>query len=120
VEPADSIVRIGFRRWYERQLIEAHAWFITCFMCMIAIAACMEELNFRGPLPRLLTYVTFVVAAGAIGIYGLRRFQDIMVQAESLGEHATCKGCGAYARFRMISASEARCRMCAHEWRLIG
>jgi hypothetical protein len=119
VEPADSIAKIGFRRWYERQLIEGHAWFVTCFVCMIAIAACMEELSFRGPLPRLLAYVAFVIAAGGVGIYGLRRYQDIMVRAESLGEHATCAKCGSYAKFRMISASEVRCRKCANEWRLI-
>jgi hypothetical protein len=36
-----------------------------------------------------------------------------------LGEHATCGGCGAYARFRLISQSDVRCRKCNHEWRLI-
>lgn len=119
MEPADSIGRIGFRRWYERQLIEGHAWFITCFMCMIAIAACMEELNFRGPLPRLVAYVALVVAAGAVGIYGLRRYQQIMARAEALGEHATCTACGAYARFTMVGDARVRCRKCGNEWRLI-
>lgn len=57
MEPADSIRRLGFARWYERRLIEAHAWFISGFICMIAIAACMEELNFRGSILRLLAYV---------------------------------------------------------------
>ena len=39
MEPADSIRRLGFARWYERRLIEAHAWFVSGFFCMIAIAA---------------------------------------------------------------------------------
>ena len=26
MEPADSIGRLGFARWYERRLIEGHAW----------------------------------------------------------------------------------------------
>ena len=43
MEPADSIRRLGFARWYERRLIEGHAWFVSGFMCMIAIAASMEE-----------------------------------------------------------------------------
>ena len=42
MEPADSIRRVGFSRWYERRLIEGHAWFVSGFVCMIAIAACME------------------------------------------------------------------------------
>ena len=119
MEPADSIRRLGFARWYERRLIEGHAWFITVIFCMIAIAACMEELSFRGSIVRLLAYVTVVLAAAAIGIYGMLRYQKILSEAERLGEHATCGACGAYARFRLISPSQVRCRKCDNEWCLI-
>jgi len=119
MEPADSIRRLGFARWYERRLIEGHAWFISGFVCLVAIAACMEELSFRGSFPRLLFYVTIVATAVAIGIYGLVRYQKILLEAEEIGAHATCTACGAYARFSLISASKVRCRKCSHEWRLI-
>jgi hypothetical protein len=119
MEPADSIRRLGFARWYERRLIEGHAWFISVVFCIIAIAACMEELSFRGSVARLLAYVTLVAASVAIGIYGMLRYQKILTEAEQLGEHATCPGCGAYARFRLISPSQVRCRKCENEWRLI-
>ena len=119
MEPADSIRRLGFARWYERRLIEGHAWFVSGFMCMIAIAASMEELNFRGSFGRLAFYALIVATSAAIGIYGLRRYQQIRTEAEELGEHATCHECGAYARFRLISAFQVRCRKCDHEWRLI-
>src|SRR5512132_2463822 len=119
MEPADSIRRLGFARWYERRLIEGHAWFISVFFCLIAIAACMEELNFRGSAARLLTYAMLVAVSAAIGIYGLRRYHQILTEAEQLGEHATCRACGAYARFRLVSPSQVRCRKCDHEWRLI-
>jgi len=29
VEPARSIARLGFRKWHERRLIEAHAWLVA-------------------------------------------------------------------------------------------
>ena len=119
MEPADSIRRLGFARWYERRLIEGHAWFISGFMCLVAIAASMEELGERGSVSKLLFNVLIIAAALAIGIYGLVRYQQILTEAESLGEHATCRACGAYARFRLISHSEVRCRKCDHEWRLI-
>jgi hypothetical protein len=119
MEPADSIARLGFARWYERRLIEGHAWFISGFACLVAIAACMEELSFRGSIARLLVYIVVVAAAAAIGIYGLVRYQKILLEAEALGEHATCGACGAYARFKLISHSNVRCRKCDHEWRLI-
>ena len=119
MEPADSIGRLGFARWYERRLIEGHAWFISAFICIVAIAACAEELSFRGSFGRLLLYVIVIAAAVAIGVYGLVRYQKILVEAELLGEHATCGNCGAYARFRLISPSQVRCRKCEHEWCLI-
>ena len=37
MSPADGIRQLGFRRWYERQLIESHAYFLTCFLCMIMV-----------------------------------------------------------------------------------
>jgi hypothetical protein len=86
---------------------------------MIAVPACFEELSFRGSILRLLAYVVVIVAAGAIGIYGLVRYQKILVEAEQIGEHATCGACGTYARFKLISASHVRCRKCNNEWRLI-
>ncbi len=119
MEPADSIGRLGFARWYERRLIEGHAWFISGFACIVAIAACIEELSFHGSFARLLVYVAVVLAAGAIGVYGLVRYQKILIEAETLGELATCGACGAYARFRLISPSQVRCRKCDHEWCLI-
>ena len=119
MEPADSIRRLGFARWYERRLIEGHAWFISGFVCLVAIAASMEELSFRGSIFRLLLYVIVIAASGAIAIYGLKRYQQILSEAELLGEHATCGACGAYARFRLISPSQVRCRKCDHEWCLI-
>ena len=119
MEPADSIGRLGFARWYERRLIEGHAWFVSAFICVIAIAACAEELAFRGSIGRLLLYVLVILGAAATAIYGMVRYHQILGEAERIGEHATCGGCGAYARFKMISASQARCRKCNHEWRLI-
>ena len=119
MEPADSIRRLGFARWYERRLIEGHAWFVSGFVCMIAIAACFEELSFRGSVGRLMLYLVVVVAAAIIGMYGLVRYQRILVEAETLGEHANCGSCGAYARFKMISSAEVRCNRCGNEWRLI-
>jgi uncharacterized protein (DUF983 family) len=119
MEPADSIGRLGFSRWYERRLIEGHAWFVSAFVCIIVIAACMEELTFRGSAARLLAYVALVVAAAMIAVYGMFRYQRILVEAERIGERATCPACGVYARFKLISASSVRCRKCNHEWRLI-
>jgi hypothetical protein len=119
VEPADSIRRLGFARWYERRLIEGHAWFIGAFFCIIAIAASMEQLNLRASPARLIIHTLVILAAAAIGLIGLVRYQRILTEAERLGEHATCTTCGSYARFRLISDSQVHCSKCGNEWRLI-
>ena len=116
---ADSISRLGFGRWYERRLIEGHAWFASSFLCLVAVLACVEELNYRGTSLRLLAYFGMISAASALGIYALVRYQRILSEAMRLGELATCRSCGAYASFGMISSSRVRCRKCAHEWRLL-
>ena len=38
----DIIRKRGFRVWYERQLIETHAWLVTCFLGIIATASGVE------------------------------------------------------------------------------
>jgi hypothetical protein len=122
VEPAQSIGRLGFIRWYERQLIEGHAWLITCILCMVAIGACAETLSFGGPRLEVLGYAGAVSAACVIGIYAWKRYLSILTVAEYIGERATCDSCRAYARFKLVGADSrsltVRCRKCAHEWRI--
>ncbi len=120
MEPGDSIQRLGFARWYERRLIEGHAWFVSGVLCLVVIPACFEVIGERGPAPRLLAYCLLAAAALVIGVYAVVRYGRILGEAEAIGERATCGGCGAYARFRMVSASDVSCRKCGKEWRLIG
>ena len=119
MEPADSIGRLGFGRWHERRLIEAHAWFTSAFLCLIAVLACLEELNFRSSTLHAVVNAGMIAAATAMGVYALHRYRQLLGEAMRLSEQATCRKCGAYARFKMISSSQACCRNCDHQWRLI-
>ncbi len=118
-EPAQSIGKLGFRKWYERQLIESHAWLVTCFLCGLAAFACLEAVSFRGSVARLVALGAFIFSAGAVAVYALARYQHLMARAGRIGEHSTCSGCGTYARFSMLTPSIAKCRECGNEWRLI-
>ena len=117
MEPLESIRRLGFNRWYERQLIEGHAWFVSGFVCMITIAACVEVISLHGSALQFIGNAAAILGAGIVGIYGFVRYQQILVRAERIGEQATCGGCGTYARFTLTSGSLAQCRKCAHQWR---
>lgn len=122
MDPAAGIGKLGFKRWYERQLLESHAWLVSCVLCLLGAAACLEELSFRGPLPQALALGAAVFAAGVVAIYGWNRYRLIMAEVERLGEHSTCRACRAYAAFRLVgtdgAAMRVRCRKCAHEWRI--
>ena len=121
MEPASSIERLGFKRWYERQLIESHAWLVSCILCALAIAATLEVTGFRLTSFAGFLAFGFVYAAGLLCWHSLKRYRAIMEQAERLSEQSTCKACRTYAAFSIIAARprmSVRCRKCAHEWTL--
>ena len=122
MEPAHSIGRLGFRKWYERQLIEAHAWLVTCLLVGIAIAVALEGLSFRRPFYEWAPLVGLLFVGGLIVWHGMRRFGLLMEEANRLAEHSTCEACGAYGRFQVIEEYPTRmrvcCRKCSHRWML--
>lgn len=120
IETARSIAKLGFKRWYERQLIESHVWLVTCLLCGIAIAASLEMVSFRNPGTAIIT-LAFVFTAGLIIVHGLRRYQLLMALAEQLASRSVCTGCNSYARFRAMDENprmKVQCRKCGHEWTL--
>ena len=119
MEPASSIEKLGFKRWYERQLIESHAWLVSCILCALAIAATLELTGFRLASFADLFTLAFVYVAGLVSWHSLKRYRALMAQAERLSEQSTCKTCRTYAAFSVIAEQpriSVRCRKCAHEW----
>lgn len=119
MEPARSIARLGFRKWYERRLIESHAWLVTAFLCAIVIAATLEGMSFKGNPLVVLGPVGVAFVAGLIAWHGVRRFLQLLTEAEHFGSQSTCQSCRKYAAFDVLSESprmSVRCRKCAHQW----
>lgn len=137
---ADSIRKHGFKRWYERQLGESVLCFVTCFLCMITVAACLEEFGSQVAGPQSVLLLSMAVVAGGIGAASWRRFKQVLARAEEIGDHATCSECGAYAKFSVLAPARhatrspwtkqsdhpnqdiawlrVRCNKCGHEWTL--
>jgi len=131
--PADAIRKLGFRKWYERQLIESHAYLITCFLCMILVVALVEGFSFRAPGLQPLLTLALIAGGGLVGLLSLRRYGKLMREAERLSGCSTCTGCGAYAKFDVVESGgspgpsqvgdgtpttwlRVRCRKCGHGW----
>jgi hypothetical protein len=121
VEPAHSIGKLGFRRWYERQLIESHAWLVTCFLCGLVIAASLEALSFKESVFQSILMLGFAYAAGVMCWFALKRYGSLMSEAKRLAARSSCPACDAYGAFRVIAEYpkiSVRCHRCSHEWQI--
>ena len=118
MEPARSIGKLGFKKWYERQLLEAHAWLVSCLLCGFAVFALLEGLDFARAAEAVLRAV-LMLAASFVCWVSLQRYAALMLRAWRLAQRSTCPSCGAYAAFRVIGESPriaVHCRKCDHEW----
>lgn len=128
-----SLKKLGFRKWYERQLIESHAYLITCLLAILLAVSLLEARrmpeNAQYSLPMLFLVAAAVVGAG----FSWHHYRRILLEAERLGEAAVCSACGVYGKFSVVRSfphaqtglgtdAEAmpfihvRCRKCMHEW----
>jgi hypothetical protein len=138
MEPATSIRRLGFRRWYERKLIEAHLALVTCFLSVITLAACLEAVRFDELGWQQGALLAVVAASLLVSALSWRRYMRVLGLAERYGQRSTCPSCGAYARFEVVHAGASeipggpgeagvpqfdvwmrlQCRKCGHAWRM--
>ena len=121
MDPARDITRLGFQRWYERQMYEAYAWLTTCLLSGVAFTAIIELVGFA--TPGLTPYLTIVILyfVGLMALMSFRRFWRMLSRAQIYADKATCKRCNSYGVFDMIGKLDhllARCRKCGHEWRM--
>jgi hypothetical protein len=130
-DPASGIRRLGFRRWYERQLLESHFWLVSCILAMLLVAVCIEDLSFKEGIAQALLLMAVSIGSTLLALTAWRRYQGTMAVAEHLGARSCCPGCSTYGRFEVIDsgrrASRAteddafgwlrvRCKRCQHEW----
>ena len=126
-EPAKSIAKMGFRKWYERQLIDGHLALVTCVLAAFLAAASLEAFTFPAPLPALMGWLLMFAAATWVTWRAWKRYQRTMLGAWRLGERAVCKQCTAYGRFAVEGSGikngqtpwlDVCCRKCGFKWRM--
>ena len=120
--PAGAIGKLGFKKWYERELLLAHAWLAACILCAFAALGLIEELSVRRLALESAPALAAAFAGGLIAWYALTRYLFMLLRAQRLAERSTCGRCGTYGRYRLVSATAdamvVSCRQCAHEWRI--
>ncbi len=118
---AEGIRRVGFRKWYERELLSSHAHMLLAFLCVIALMAAMEA--FQGASQgRKLANVGFVLVSGGIGIWALRRYLYLLMHAEQVADQANCPQCTTYGSLTLVDEdrrtgdAQVCCKKCGHTW----
>jgi hypothetical protein len=121
----DGIRKHGFRKWYERELLQSHAHLVLTFLCAIGLFAAFEALGrFRSYSDQLFN-IAAVFGLGAVGIWALRRYLYLLMHAETLAHQAECPRCRTYARFKLVDGSgsddelDVQCNKCEHRWRIV-
>jgi len=119
---ADGIRRHGFRKWYERELLQSHMHMLLLLLCTIGLLGAFEVFSRRAPLVDQFSVVLSVLACVAIGLWALRRYLYLLMHAESVANQAVCPQCETYGRLAVLRDHGAeqsvgvRCKKCGHEW----
>lgn len=101
----DRIRTEGFRRWYERQLIECHAWLVSWFLGLIVLVSGLEVAGAGGA--SRMSGVLLLIGGLVVTLYSWKRYRLLLEIAERLGEQATCPGCNTYGKFKVESSGPA-------------
>jgi hypothetical protein len=118
---AERVKRIGFRKWYERELLSSHGHLVLCILSVVAMLASFEAIRGASALEKVLD-ILFVIVTLAIALWSLRRFLFHSMRAEGVANQASCKDCGEYGRFTVVGEdrnpqeTQVCCRKCSHLW----
>jgi len=133
-EPAKGIATLGFERWYERQLIESHAYLVTCLLCIVAALAAIEEFSVDASGLKPLLMLSLIAGGLLIGIFSCRRYLATLAYAQHVADSSTCAACKTYAAYAVLNSDRDRnsssvgtawskspwfgvkCRKCGHRW----
>lgn len=121
---AEGIRKVGFRKWYERQLLSGHAHMLLALLSVIGLVGAMEVTHGATTTQRL-TDAAIILVCAAVALWSLRRYLYLLMHAEAVANQATCAHCGTYGRLQLVAEHRAsgeaqvRCAKCQHVWTLM-
>lgn len=120
----DGIKKHGFRKWYERQLLQSHAHLLLMILCAVGLLGAFEAAwRFRGWQDQAVDLLAGVLCA-ATGLWAMRRYLGLLSGAEAAANQADCPHCQTYGRLDCLHADRegryvaVRCRKCGHDWKI--
>lgn len=121
---ASTIRRVGFRKWYERELMQGHANLVLLLFATLGLLGSVEVYSPKLGLGDQLQIIAAALASAAIGFWAMRRYLYKLNHAEFVAHQAVCGGCQTYAKFDAVdergadSPLKVCCRRCGHRWEI--
>jgi ABC-type nickel/cobalt efflux system permease component RcnA len=120
----EGIRKHGFRKWYERELIQSHAHLVLTLLCSIGLLSVFEIFR-SATMSEKLFDLGAALLFGGVGVWSLRRYLYLLMHAENSANQAVCAQCETYGRLT-IAREEAggrrllvQCKRCGHQWRMV-
>ena len=122
-----TIRRVGFRKWYERELLQSHGHLVLVIFSVIGLLGSVEVYALRAGWVSQLTALGCAGASAAVGYWALRRYLQLLGRAEHMSEQAFCPACHIYARWDLDEDAQqaasgerlrVRCRACGNVWHI--
>lgn len=122
-----TIRRIGFRKWYERELLQSHGHLVLLLLCLVGLLGAVELYAARAGWQSQLSALLCAGASAVVGFWALRRYLYLLGRAQHVSEQAFCPACRVYARWDIEDdAAErghdeqlrVRCRGCSNVWHI--
>jgi hypothetical protein len=125
---ADGIRQVGFRKWYERELLSSHAHMALALFAVVALIASFEAFQGASSNDKLLN-TAFVVVSAGVSLWALRRYLYLLMHAEDMANQANCAQCQAYGMLQLQDATPRQptatpkllpvcCKRCGFRWNL--
>lgn len=133
----DRIRTEGFRHWYQRQLIECHAWLVSLFLGGVVLFSGFEVAG--ADAASRISRALLLLGGLALILSSWKRYRLMFEVAARFSAQAVCPVCKAYGRFKVLSSGptplpdggdlslenhggdvwlRAQCRKCGEEWML--
>jgi hypothetical protein len=117
---AEGIRKHGFRKWYERELLQSHGHLVLTFLCLVGVFAAFEALGSTRSRSDQALDVLAIGVCVVVGVWALRRYLYFLQHAESAAHQADCPQCKAYGSFTLEGEQAQEltvcCRKCSHRW----
>ncbi|HEX6361975.1 MAG TPA: hypothetical protein VFZ93_03405 [Albitalea sp.] len=124
MKSVQAIRRLGFRKWYERELLQSHLHLVLLLLATLGMVGAAEALTQRAEAGTQLVMLACAAVSAVIGVWALRRYLFLLNHAEFVADQAVCAQCESYGKWDVTGEEpeQARmgvcCRKCGNRWEI--